>query len=318
MSRLTAHPVARTLIAVTACLGVLAVLQRTQDNDSSAATPGLSATFSGRAFAAGPGGGAPVMHVRGLRQGQATSGAVTVRNPGPATRYFWLSPGRVSERLGASGGRLTSAVALTVMDVTDISSPAVIYRGALGQLGARPLGFLAPGARRSFSFVAELPTGGRSPVAPSVDPYRGASVSVAWTWHSLAARPAARTAVASPVRKSRDRKPPKLAFSVPPRQQLLKRRELTLTARCDEDCATRAKVSMRSGGRTWSLGVRQGGGGLQPSHALSVRFSGAQTTALRSAMVGGRPTTVRVDLEAFDRSGNRGRDSHTITLRAKR
>ncbi len=40
------------------------------------------------------------MKVRGLRRGQATSGTVTVRNPGPGTRYFWLSPGRVSERLG--------------------------------------------------------------------------------------------------------------------------------------------------------------------------------------------------------------------------
>ena len=82
---------------------------------------------------------------------------MTVRNPGPGTRYFWLSPGRVRERLGAGGGRLSSAIALTVMELTDISSPTVIYRGPLRYVGARPLGFLEPGARRSFSFVAELP-----------------------------------------------------------------------------------------------------------------------------------------------------------------
>lgn len=317
MSRTTPHSIVRTVVAVAACLAALALVQRVQDNDSSAATTGLAATFSGKAFAAGPGGGPPVMNVRGLRQGQATSGTVTVRNPGPGSRYFWLSPGRVSERLGAGGGRLTSAVALTVMDVTDIASPAVVYRGALGQLGARPLGFLAPQARRSFSFVAELPNGGRSPVAPSVDPYRGATASVAWTWHSMVGRPAA-AAAPTPVRAPRDRSAPKLAFSVPRRQQLIERGALDLTVRCDEDCATTSRATMRSGGRAWRLAARQAGRGVQPRHALSVRFSRAQAAALRSAMLGGRPTKVRVDVKAFDRSGNRRRDSHTITLRPLR
>ena len=98
MSRPALHSILRTLVAVTACVGALAVVQRVQDNDSSAATPGLRATFSGKAFAAGPGSSQPVMRMRGLRQGQAISGTVTVSNPGPGTRYFWLSPGRVTER----------------------------------------------------------------------------------------------------------------------------------------------------------------------------------------------------------------------------
>ena len=307
----------RACVAVAACLVVLALVQRIQDNDSSAATPGLSATFSGKAFAPGP-GTAPVMRVRGLRQGQATSGTVTVRNPGPGTRYFWLSPGRLAERLGNGGGRLSSAVALTVMDVTDIATPAVVYRGALGGLGARPLGFLAPGARRSFSFVAELPTGGRSPAAPSVDPYRGASATVGWTWHSLAGRPAT-PAPAAPVRRPRDRSAPRVTFSVPGRQQLLQRRALALDVRCDEACAPRARATMRSGSRSMALATRRPGPrGPSRRHSLSVRFSRAQAAALRDAMVAGRPTRVRVAVEAYDRSGNRRRATHAITLRPRR
>ena len=48
----------------------------------------------------------------------------------------------MSERLGAGGGRLSTAVSLTVMDMTDIASPSIVYRGPLRFVGARPLGFL--------------------------------------------------------------------------------------------------------------------------------------------------------------------------------
>jgi len=307
----------RTLVAVVACLTVLAIVQRVEDNDSAAATPGLTATFTGKAFGAGAGSGPPVMTVRGLRQGGVTSGTVTVGNPGPGTRYFWLSPGRISERLGAGGGRLTTAVALTVIDVSDISSPSVIYRGPLRHVGARPLGFLDPGARRSFSFVAELPSGGRSPAVPSVDPYRGAAARIGWTWHSIAGRPDV-PAPEPATPKKRDSRPPALTFSVPRRQQLLERRALALTVRCSEDCTARPRATMSTAARTWPLAIASAERGVAAGHSLTARFSGVQTTALRRAMLGGRTTQVRVAVEAYDRSGNRRRDSHVITLRPRR
>ena len=49
-----------------------------------------------------------------------------------------------------------------------------------------------------------------------------------------------------------------------------------------------------------------------------MRFSGDEAAALRKAMLGGRATRVRVSVEAFDRSGNRRRQGHTITLRPRR
>ena len=320
MSRPMLHSVLRPLVAVASCLAVLAVVQRMQDNDSSAATPGLAATFSGEAFAPGPDRSAPVMKVRSLRQGQATSGTVTVRNPGPGTRYFWLSPGRVSDRLGAGGGRLSTAVSLTIMDVTDIEAPSVIYRGPLRYVGARPLGFLGRGERRSFSFLAERPAGGPSPVSASADPYRGAAADLGWTWHSLAGRPdaPAPSQVSAPPRPRADRRAPDLAFSVPRRQRLLQRRALGLTVRCSEDCTIRPRASMASGGRRWRLTTRRAGPGHQGRHAVSVRFSRTQASALRSAMIGGRTTRVRLAVVAYDRSGNRRRDGHTITLRPRR
>ncbi len=320
LSRPTPHSIFRALVAVAACVAVLALVQRLQVNDSSAATGGLSATFSGKAFTAGADGGRPVMTVRGLRQGDVTSGTVTVRNPGPGTRYAWLSPGRVSERLGSGGGRLTSSMVLTVMDVTDIAAPSVVYRGPLGQLGARPLGFVTAGARRSYSFVAELPTGGRSPAAPAVDPYRGATAAVAWTWHSMPGEPAGSTTAVAAVKPKprRDRSAPRLSFSTPDRQALLAKSELALIVRCNEDCAPRARAVMRTGGRAWPLATRRAGRGLEHRHALSVRFPGAPAAALREAMLAGHTTRVRVDVEAFDRAGNRRRASHTIALRPQR
>lgn len=314
MSRPKLHSFARTSLAVAACLAVLTVVQRLQDNDSAAATRGLVTTFSGKAFAASPSSQAPVMRIRGLREGQATSGTVTVRNRGPGTRYFWLSPGRVSERVGAGGGKLSSSMALSVLDVTDIDAPVVVYRGPLAQVGARPLGFLDAGARRSFSFVAERPAGGRSPAAPSVDPYRSAGATIAWTWHSLAGTPAPAQPL-TPIRRERDARPPALAFSVPRHQRLLQGRALAITVRCNEDCATRPRASI--GGQKSTLKVRQSGRGIQRRHAMSVRFSRGQAAALRSAMLGGRPAKVRLSVEAFDRSGNRRRDSHVIRLRPR-
>ncbi len=306
----------QTLVAVVACLAALAVVQRVQDNDSAASTPGLTATFTGKAFSAGTGSEQPVMTVKDLRRGGVTAGTVTVGNPGPSTRYFWLSQGRVSQRLGAGGGRLTSAVALTVIDVSDISAPSVVYRGPLRHVGARPLGFLDPGARRSFSFVAERPPGGRSPVAPSVDPYRGATARIGWTWHSIPGRPD--TPAAPVVPKQRDTRAPALRFSVPRRQQLLERRALALTVRCDEDCSARPRATMSTAGRTWPLAVTDANRGMATGHALTARLSGAQATALRREMLGSRPTKVRVAVEAHDRSGNRRRDSKVIKLRPRR
>jgi hypothetical protein len=320
LSRPTLHSVPKPLVAAASCLAVLAVVQRVQDNDSSAATPGLTATFSGKAFAPGPDSQAPVMKVSSLGQGEATSGTVTVANPGPGTRYFWLSPGRVSERLGAGGGRLSTAVAVTIMDVSDIAAPSVIYRGPLRYVGARPLGFLGRGERRSFSFLAERPAGGRSPVARTLDPYRGAAADIGWTWHSLAGRPdaPAPSRTPKPPRPQADRHAPDIEFSVPRRQRLLERRALALTVRCSEDCMIRPSATMASGGHRWRLAARRTGPGFQGRHAVIMRFSGTEAAALRGAMVGGRTTGVRLAVVAYDRSGNRRSDSHAISLRPRR
>jgi hypothetical protein len=99
---------------------------------------------------------------------------------------------------------------------------------------------------------------------------------------------------------------------------LLERRALALTMRCGEDCSARPRATMSTSGRTWPLAIASAERGVAAGHALTVRFSGAQATALRRAMLGGRPTKVRVAVEAYDRSGNRRRDSHVITLRPRR
>ena len=73
----------RTLVAVAACLTVLAIVQRVQDNDSVAATPGLTATFSGKAFRAGPDSGPPVMRRARPEPGRRHLGHRDGGQPGP-------------------------------------------------------------------------------------------------------------------------------------------------------------------------------------------------------------------------------------------
>ena len=303
--------------------------------------PGLETTFSGPAFAgAARGDGPPAMAVHDLEPGQAVSGTVTVRNSGPASRWFWLAQGAVAERLGAGGGRLTDSLQLTVLDVTDVTSPASVYRGPATTLGAHPLGFLAPGATRTYAFTADLPMQ-RSPLGPgaTTEAFRGARADLTYAWHTIAGSPtgpagtgvaasprvrrgtvaAHATATSAPVTSPRPRPaaPLDLHFTVPHRQGLLQSATLALGLRCSIRCSVRAGALVSSRGARRSAPV-SGAGGTRASRTLAVRLGPKGLELVRGALTAGRAVGIRVTVDARGPRGEHRRARHTVRLLPRR
>jgi hypothetical protein len=309
------HRTVRAALAIAACLlAVAALAQLSTGSADPGPPPELAVQPSGPAFAHGSGhDGPPPMTVSGLSGGQATSGSVALTNHGPRSRWVWLGQGRIDQRLGEAGGRLAEALHLTVLDVTDVGAPTTVYEGPATALGARPLGFLGPGATRTYGFTALLPVQPPSPT-PGVDPLRGATASLDFTWRSVEGQPA-RTAPAP--RRRIDRRSPRVRFAVPRHQRLLQAGALRVLVRCDEPCRVRATASVRAGGTRWHAAVSARARGARTRN-VRVAMSPKALAVLRRAIMAGNATVIRVRVRARDRHGNVARADDAVRLRARR
>lgn len=330
MSRPDAGSIVKLALAL---IGLVVVLGSTGGpNVATAASDpqGLEVTFSGGAFEGTPeGDSSPAMKIRGLQAGSATSGTVTVRNPGPGSRWFWLSQAGIAERLGEPGGRLSDSLQLTVLDVTRVDSPASVYRGPATSLGARPLGFLAPGAARTYSFTADLPAARLPGGAGARDPYRGASADITYAWHAIAGVPAPAPVRLDqrPATKPREGKPkpkaaigqrkdttsPRLDFAARPRQAVLRTATLAVGARCSEACRMTASALVIGSDARWTAGVT-GSEGLRRSRTLQVQLGPKALATVRRALLAGRVARIRVVARIRDKAGNRGQGRYTLRL----
>jgi hypothetical protein len=236
------------------------------------------------------------------------SDTVTIRNHGPGTRWVWLSLAQVYERKDAGA---SDALSLTVLDVSDVGSPASVYRGPAAGLGARPLGFLAPGASRTYSFTADLPVNG--PARTSSD--RRAGADLTYAWHAIAGKAAATPAPAAPrpAPARSDTRAPGLRFRAPARQQVLRDATLSVRTRCSETCRLQARA------RVWGAGARSraavtGDGGRRRVRMLRVHLGPRALGVVRRALVSHRVAKVRLAVSARDRAGNRRRSAFTVRL----
>jgi hypothetical protein len=316
MPRPAAASVAKAAFALMASLAVLGSVTHLPAGSAGAPPPpGLEVTGAGPAFTAHAGGdGPPVMDLAGLAPGGALSGTVTVQNRGPASRWVWLSRARM-RRTGARG------VQLTVLDVTDIDTPASVYRGPVATMGAQPLGFLPPEAARTYSFTADLPARRGAPGPPPA--------GVALGWHAVAGTPAVVTkARPAPVARKRppvasspgpqqspprDTRAPRARFSLSHRQRVLHSGTLEMVMRCTEACRARAAARVSTAGATWTA-IVAGTRARRARHRLQVRLGPRAMASLRSALGAGRPARVKIRVRLRDRAGNRRRVSHTIRL----
>jgi hypothetical protein len=305
----------RAALAIAACLLVVTALAQLATGSADPGTPpDLAVRASGPAFARGAGrDGPPPMTVSGLAGGQATSGSMTLTNHGPRSRWVWLGQGRVDQHLGDAGGRLAEALHLTVLDVTDVEAPTTIYQGPATTLGARPLGFLAPGATRTYGFTALLPVQPPAPT-PGVDPLRGATASLGFSWHSVEGLPGRR---ATAPHRHVDRRAPRVHFGVPRHQRLLQARALRVLVRCNEPCRIRAAASVRAGGPRWHAPV-SGRARSRRAHGVRVAMTPKALAVVRRAIMAGQATVIRVRVRARDRHGNVARAADAVRLRARR
>jgi len=327
MSRPAAASIAKIAFALLGCLVVLASVARLTTGSANA-PGGLAVSFSGDPFhRSGDRDGPPAMSIRGLKAGEATSGTVTVRNPGPGPRWFWLSQAGLSERLGDAGGRLSDSLQLTILDVTDIGSPASVYRGPATSLGARPLGFLGPDAGRTYSFTAHLPMTRPPRTTGPTDPYRGARADIAYAWHTIVGAPAPaphpvrlwttkprqEKPARAPVRRRRDSSAPRVAFSARPRQRVLRSGTLAVGVRCSEACRIGAKALVTGPDERWTATV-SGSDGVRRSRIFQVHLGPKALAMVRRARLAGRVARVRVAVRTRDRAGNRGGGRYTMRL----
>lgn len=316
-------PAHASSIAKVACVaaGCAAIVSSAGVNSGSASqvpATSLTMTVSGPAFAKSPAGDAmPAMSIHDASPGHGTSGMVTVHNPTTQSRFFWLSPAAIRDHIGTLGGRLSDSLQLSVLDVTSLSSPTSIYRGGVSGMGARPLGFLAPGASRTYSFTATLPQSKGLPSAPGENPYQGSTASIAYAWSAIEGSPVATTQRPPPPAKSpgphRDSRPPVIGVSVPGRQDVLSMRGLEFGVSCGEPCrqTVTGKVSTATG--RWPAPISGTSSGAA-RRTLRLHLGRAAYAAVRSALIGGHDASIVVSVHARDRAGNRAAKRRAIRL----
>jgi hypothetical protein len=120
-------------------------------------------------------GGGAILDAAGIAPGHAVEGTLTIRNAGGGAGTLGLSSTRV-EASGAGGRELLGALRLRIDDVTGGTSVPV-HDGTLGDVDVDALATLAPGADRTYRFVARLPAEGARD-----NRLQGASVQLAYAW----------------------------------------------------------------------------------------------------------------------------------------
>jgi hypothetical protein len=124
--------------------------------------------------------GSALLQVANMAPGDTAGGVVALANTGTLGGALDLSQADLTDSLGPGGGQLSLALQLTVRDAV---SGDVVYSGPLAGLNRRPLGGMAPGERRTYSFNVSMPDTGAPPSPLGGDnAFAGAAVGVRYRW----------------------------------------------------------------------------------------------------------------------------------------
>ena len=127
--------------------------------------------------------GAAIFHAEAMRPGEEASGSVTITNTGTVDAALTLTPEATGDTPGNGGGKLSNKLELLVLDVTTVSLPVTVYAGTLKQMDPTNVGSLAPGAHRTYLFVASLRPNGSSDNA-----FQGAALTTGFRWDATGDR----------------------------------------------------------------------------------------------------------------------------------
>jgi cell division septation protein DedD len=120
---------------------------------------------------------------------------VTISNTGTVNAALSLAPEDTGDTPGTGGGQLSNKLELLVIDVTAAGAPVTVYEGTLKQMAATNVGSIAPGAYRTYLFVAGLRPNGQSDNA-----FQGAALTTGFRWSAtgIATATPSPTATATP------------------------------------------------------------------------------------------------------------------------
>ncbi len=119
--------------------------------------------------------GAAILQTAGLAPGRNVTGTVQLANSGSGPGALTLSQSGLVDNPGSGLGVLSSVLQLSITDVTNPSAPVSVFSGTPAALGSRPLGSMAPGQSRTYSFAASLPVGGTNALS-------GSAMSMRYVW----------------------------------------------------------------------------------------------------------------------------------------
>lgn len=258
----------------------------------------------------------PVLTAANIGPGDSAEGTVEIANEGSEAIAVTLAQHDLVDTPGAGGGLLSQRLRLRV---TSDSTPQSVYEGSLAAMPPQALARLAPGAVRSYEFVATLPDSGAATAAENA--VQEASTSVAYSWTAEVAAPIEEIRSAHPASgstpgesSSMSMPPPRLSVRVVGHRSTLRNGRLIVWVRCNQACRINSSARFLGQGHLDRL---------RPTarHAERRRF-GARTRRLslpvpedpRQLLSTAKPR-VRIVVVARNRGGDSARTSELLRLK---
>src|SRR3954447_928271 len=170
---------ATLIISLVMALGAIGLAVAAPGGDRRAASADVQ-TASGAVSIANSHAGQAVLGIDGLRPGDAAQGSVRIGNAGGVPGDFAVDLSGVQDVPGAYGGRLSSRLQLTLLDVTHAR---MVYAGTPAAFAPVALGRFAAGESREYLVAATLPDGG---LDGGDNAYQGARLSLDLVWRARA------------------------------------------------------------------------------------------------------------------------------------
>lgn len=286
--------------------------------DSPNASP-IATTDAGGSFSlANSRDGMPIFTAANIGPGDRAKGTVEIANEGSEAIAVTLAQHDLIDMPGEGGGLLSQHLHLKVGEA---DAPQPVYEGLLAAMSPRALPRLAPGAARTYEFVAILPESGTASAAENA--VQGASTSVAYSWTAQVAPPTEEDP--SPARPAPDLAPsgassapspsPRFSVRVVRYRHTLRNGRIVAWVRCNQACRVKSRGHFRA---------QEHPGRLRPTtrHAERRRF-GAKTRRLslrvpsrqRRVLASAARAEVRIVVIARNRSDKRARTSKLLRLR---
>jgi hypothetical protein len=239
-----------------------------------------------------------------LGPGADLTGSVTISNVGSVDGAFSLQISHLTDTPGPGGGFFSRQLDLAVDDVTAPASPVPVYRGKLNSLNPTQLGTFAAGASHTYRFTVSWPSAGAGDAS-----YYGSKMSVQFDWLATSDTPVTTTPPVTPppaVPSTPALTPPKLTFSAPSSQSVLRQKAVLAGGSCDQACTISAKGTLSLPGASAVYKLTPATRKLAAAGTAKLKLKVPKKTLakLRKAVKAHKKTTATVTVNATGAGGS--------------